>query len=276
MVACEGLAHLLATRGHGGPVELPGGMRHAGDEVVFVAIGGGVVDHHVAVGGPPFDARLEVEVVGLQPIPGDQRAMGDPAAVVRLFLAEQRFAKPRIDAVGADHDVRPVARAVGKGQFDARAVVDDLGQALVEVQRSRVQRVDLERVQVAAVDGDIGRAIGRDGMIAERDAREIIPRLAIAAHPEIGMRAVRRNGILDADPPEDLHHVRAHVDPRAEAREGRSLLEDIDGEAGLLEERRGAGTAQACADDGDATLDGHRLPVSLVLIRRSRVVKRLL
>ncbi|MDI9654480.1 hypothetical protein QM306_40430, partial [Burkholderia cenocepacia] len=46
----------------------------------------------------------------------------------------------------------------------------------------------------------------------------------LAAVPEIRMRTHRLQRVLAADAPHDLHHVRAEMDPRAEARERGRLL----------------------------------------------------
>jgi len=106
-------------------------------------------------------------------------------------------------------------------------------------------------MEIAAMDGQIARAVRAARMVAERNPREHVGRAPVAAVPAIGMRAHRIERVLAADPPHDLHDVRAEMNPRAEARKRGRLLVQHDVVAGALQQRRGGRAAETGADDCD-------------------------
>ncbi|MNH25145.1 hypothetical protein D3C79_851170 [compost metagenome] len=148
--------------------------------------------------------------------------------------------------------------AVGEVQAYLIAVVQDLLQALAEVHGARLDRIDLQGVQVATVNGDVRGAVFAAGVITQRNARQVVTRVAVAAEPEIRVRPHQLQLLLQPHAAEYLHHVRADVNTRAKAGELRCLLVHVDFKAGLLQQSGGGCPAQSCTDDCDFLPAPHR------------------
>ncbi len=171
--------------------------------------------------------------------------------VARRLGTEQVLAQPRIHAVRADRDVGRLHRAVVEAEAHLAAGVLDRRELAAEGDGARRHGLGHQRVEIAAMHGQVARAVGLERVIAERDLRHDLGRDAVAAVPEIRMRTHRVQRVLAADAAHDLHHVRAEVDARAEARERRRLLVEPHVVAAALQQRGGGGAAEAGAHDRD-------------------------
>ncbi|MDT4840163.1 hypothetical protein FQZ97_739760 [compost metagenome] len=77
---------------------------------------------------------------------------------------------------------------------------------------ARLDGGHLQRVQVAAMHGDVGRAVFAAGELAQRNARQVVAGHAVAAEPEVRVRPHQLQLLFQPHAAEDLHHVRADMD----------------------------------------------------------------
>ena len=202
------------------------------------------------VAAPPFGAIRNLEAV--EPLRRKDRAIGGGADELRRLGAEHEFADLGSDAVGADDDIGLCRRAVVKDQADRTACFLQVDQLMIERDRSGSDAAFQHRVQVAAVDIDIGTAIAPLALGVEH---ELIHRLAgVPGAADVALRfdAGFDQCVLDAETAEHLRHVGAEDDARADPRERRCLLIDFHCKAGALQEAGGAQAAETGADDRNA------------------------
>src|SRR5947208_10843311 len=208
------------------------------------------VVHEVPAGTDPrLGADLEPEV-------GDaldryQATIGDAAREARRLLAEQRGAHRGVDAVRADQQVDRDSAAVLEPGLDAVILVGEADQAVAQMHAlgRKGRRDDCE--QVGAVNGEMRSAVQ---LLAPRVQWRALERAAVLPAPL--MRADRPDGVAverlaEAEPVEDPHRVRAHVDAAADLGPYRRLLVDIDVEAALMKPDGRREAADPGADDGD-------------------------
>src|SRR5439155_1332108 len=199
------------------------------------------------------DPRLGAD---LEPEVGDaldryQATIGDAAREARRLLAEQRGAHRGVDAVRADHQVDRDSAAVLEPGLDAVTLVGEADQAVAQMHAlGRKGRRD-DREQVGAVNGEMRSAVQ---LLAPRVQWRALERTAVLPAPL--MRADRPDGVAverlaEAEPVEDPHRVRSHVDAAADLGQYRRLLVDIDVEAGLTKHDGRRDAADPGADDGD-------------------------
>ncbi|CPN78277.1 Uncharacterised protein [Bordetella pertussis] len=251
MPAGEGCAHFLLAAGHPALAHVPLLFGHAGHVIDLIALAGDEVNHHMAIVRPPLDAHVERQRAAVQRR-GEHRAVRHVAGVLGQLGAQQVFAQPGIDAVGADHDLGFLDRAVGEMQAHHVVVLVHARQALVELQQARRQGGGHQGMEVAAVHRQVRGAVMRDRVVAQRNAGQLRAGLPVAAVPVVRMRALAVELVLDADAPHDLHHVGAEMDACPQEGEGRRLLVQAYIEAGARHERRARGTAETGADDSDS------------------------
>jgi len=177
--------------------------------------------------------------------------------VVRLPSGEARWLGPhdplaneRVHAVGADHRVSLDLAAVGEGERDARPARGDGYELLAEMDAVRRNGGGKRRVQVAAMENKIRRAITLLGVPPER---------MIVGHRADNAITVERGGRrerdvaqvrLEAEAAMHLHGVGTLLNPRADAQKFLRLLVDRDIETDAPQRRRGGEPADAGADNG--------------------------
>src|SRR5262249_3071068 len=217
-----------------GPVlPVPGVVLRPTDEVQQARARDEVVHEMPARADPRLRSDLGPEV-------GDaldryQAAIGDAAGEARRLLTEERGAHGRMDAVGADQDVDGNSGVVLEPGLDAVALVGEADDAVPQMDASgRKPRGD-DREQVGPVNREMRRTVE---LFTARVERRSLERPAILPAPLVG--ADRPHGLevellAEAEPVEDAHRVRRHVDAAADLGQLRSLLVDIDLEAGVTE-----------------------------------------
>ncbi len=166
MIAVERCNELVARAWHERSGLLPARLRRTGDEIDLLARLRHVIDENVVSRSPPFRAGADREPV--QRCGREDRAMRDMAGVARLLRRIERVPHLRIDAVGADHQIGLGAMAVLEGQCDRRAGVIECDELAAEGDGAGRQRRFQHRVQVAAVDIDVGGAVMRLARRVER------------------------------------------------------------------------------------------------------------
>ncbi len=221
-----------------------------GDEIDQLAVTADRIMHDMPVRPPPGLHLLRKGGVG-QRIAVDKAAPADAPGKARFGLSEHTVAHRRMNAVGADHDVRFDFPTVGKsGERDAvprlRACAGSVG-----VEQAIGKRRDQQIQQIGTVHGDelcavffrdIARpARPRDDTSAAEAADNLLPCLIPGF-----------NGlILDTEIPESLHRVGTEIQPGADfAQFGRLLVERDLVPATVQRQCRRRATEPA-ADDGN-------------------------
>jgi hypothetical protein len=158
-----------------------------------------------------------------------------------------------VHAVGADHRVGLDLGTVGEVQFDARSARFDGDKLLAEVHA--IGRDDGHQgvMQVAAMEREIGRAVSPFELAPERMIVGHVAGGGIAIERRRGVKRNLAQAILDTQPTQHAHRVRALLDAGADPREFVRLLVDCDRNAALVQRRRRGESADAGADDGDGT-----------------------
>jgi len=135
------------------------------------------VMHDMAAGADPIGADLARDR-RRQTLHLDHAAPGDDAAELRLGGSEQRRAHQRMDAVGADRELGPDRRSRRETQFDVAVARRNRDAPAIEVYRTGLfpaQRSGDDPVQIAAVDGDVGKAVAFDRHHAEIEKFPALP-----------------------------------------------------------------------------------------------------
>src|SRR4029077_12741392 len=160
----------------------------------------------------------------------------------------------RVNAVGADDEVRPRNMAVGKARFRVLGRLAD-GDALF-AKRNRVRLQPLHRLgqnaeEVAAMQHDVRRAVAFGRRRAEI---EPVPGFAAAPVPYLARGRNDLNagqGVAQAERIEDTGAVRAELDAGADLLEHGRLLVHLDIDAALEQRQRRGESADAAANDDD-------------------------
>ena len=141
--------------------------------------------------------------------------------------------------------------AVVEPGLDAVALVVKADEAVAEMDALGRKAGGDDRQQVGAVHRHVRRAVK---LLAARIERR--PLQGAAVLPAALVRADRPHALAvepgaEAEPVQDPHRVRRHVDAAADLGQLRRLLVDIDLEPGLAQRHRGGEPADAAADDSD-------------------------
>jgi hypothetical protein len=222
----------------------------AGDEIDLVACRGDEIDHDMAVGAPPFGAR-QADIDAREARRRKGCAIGDAAGEMRAVGDADMLAHQRVHAIGTDHRVGDNLAAVREGERHPGAVRRDAHELLALVHAVGRYDIGERRMQVAAMEREIGRAVALLDRAAERMLVGDRARHRVAV--ERGDRRERHvaQPRLDAEAAMHLHGVRALLDAGADARECFRLLIDLGLDADAAQRRRGRKAADAGADDGD-------------------------
>src|SRR5215471_1595860 len=189
----------------------------------------------------------------LEPETGDalgrnEPAIRDTAGKGRLLLAEQRRAHRRMDAVGADEDVRSDMRAVFETRLGAVAVIGKAEQSVAEMHAFHREGRGNDRQEVGAMNGHVRRAVE---LVAARIERRPLQGAAVPPAPLMGAERTHTLAVetwSEAEPAQDARCIRRHVDAAADLGQLGRLLVDIDFESGLTQPDSGGETVYAPAD----------------------------
>ncbi len=200
--------------------------------------------HHLS---PPFAALVDGETF-------EQRrrecgAVGDTAGEVRRLGAAPEFAHAGVDAVGRDNGVGLGVRSVGKADRHAAGTPVEIDELLVERDASIGHAGRQRVVQVAAVHEQVGRAVFRLGVGAERQFVGESAGVPVAVGPGARLERSRPDARLKPDPAQHAHGVWAHLDAGAEPNEAGRLLVDLGLDAAPMQRRGEREPAHSGADD---------------------------
>ena len=163
---------------------------------------------------------------------------------------------PRV--AGKAELVFDVGGAVGEAELHVVAAIAHVGHALAHAQRARGNRVDQQRLEVAAVHGQIRGTPLVARTLTQHETTGQLARVEAPAGKGRRLRAHPHERVEHADAIEDAVHVGTQVDAGAKPRDRAALLEHRDAMARLAQERRHRTATQSRADHGDVLLPCHR------------------
>ena len=187
--------------------------------------------------------------------------MPDIARIDRQLGSQQRLAHRRIDAVGADHDIRLFPAAVLEFERDGVAFPLQRDQPLAEFDGAGGDVTGQDLVEVAPVNDHVAGAERRLAGVAHVVAEHGLAGIELAADPVFRPEPDLEELRLDSGGAQHLHRVGAEIDAGTEPLEGGRLLVDADAKAALFQERRGDQPAEPRADDRDFPIGAHRFPL---------------
>jgi hypothetical protein len=176
---------------------------------------------------------------------------GLPMSTPRSRAAGDTIANQRMGAVSADHEIGLGRAPVRKGERHAPAVFRNANELLTVHDGVSRHDVGERRMQVAAMQCEIRRAVT---FLHRATQRIVVSHLAadgVAVKRRGGRKAHVAQPGLDAQSAMHLHGVWALLDAGADPREGLGLLVDDRIDAGLPQRRRNGEPADAGADDRD-------------------------
>src|SRR6266478_3875550 len=240
---------LLARSGHGGSIAFPFRCRNDSDDIDLVAFARHEIRENMPVATPPFGAIGYFEPA--QPLRRKDRPMGDGVDEARRLRVNDEFARFRIDAIGADDNVGIELHAVLENEADRTAQFLERHQPMIEGHRVRRDGSMHDRMQIAAVNVEIGSAETRLAGCIEYHLIESLTGVPgatdIATRLEAGLDEIP----FDAEPAQRLRHVGAEDDSRTDAGEGGGLLIDGRRKAGAPQEAGNSQTTEPCTDNRD-------------------------
>ena len=166
-------------------------VRHAGNEIDFLAPGVDGIDHDVPIRSPPLRAAVDHEVS--QKPRREDRAMRHAASEDGLFGPEQRLAHQGMHTIGPDHCVDRDAVPVGKEEIEAGAFAIEAHEFLVEDDELGRHGRGERGVQIAAMHQPIWRTVRALGFGAEGQLGQVSPLFQTRATHACGANASRRS-----------------------------------------------------------------------------------
>jgi hypothetical protein len=165
----------------------------------------------------------------------------------------------RPDAVGADqrdaafvHGLTAAARLHG----DAVAMRDEILDLGAELKRDVLRGARGRRqhgLQIAAMNGPIGRAVKAFGLVAKRDADDLAARAARHHPHRVRAHDRRPQSFAETEADQDTRGVRRQLYAGAGFLKTRRLLDNGHAQAGAGQRQRRCQTRNACAGDDDMT-----------------------
>src|SRR5258708_8426262 len=152
--------------------------------------------------------------------------MGDGAGEAGGPRGDDEFTHFRIDAIGADENVGMELHAVLENEADRTAQFLERHQPMIEGHRVRRDGSMHDRMQIAAVNVEIGSAETRLAGCIEYHLIESLTGVPGATDIAMRLEAGLDEIPFDAEPAQRLRHVGAEDDSRTGAREGGGLLID--------------------------------------------------
>ena len=234
MPALEGGDRAGGRRAVGPVLAVPAVVLGPADEIEEAPARHEVMHKMTAGADPRLVAESEPEIG--DPLGRHQPAIGDAAGKARRLVAEEGGAHRRVDAVGADQHIDRDALAIAEPRLGAGTPIGQADEPVAEMKALGGQARCDHRQEVGAVNGDVRRPVELFALRVERgplQGASVLPAALVGAKRADAL-AVEPEAEAEAEPAQDAHGVRAHINPAADLGQLRRLLVDIDLKPGLM------------------------------------------
>ena len=247
---------LVPSVDHG--LDLPIVALHEADEIHQLAAPHGIMKN-VTARPQPIGAD-DPGKVGRKALHRNEPAPRDAVGEHRLAWAEQAFADPGVDAVGANDIGRRRGLTAVEGDRSLARVEANRHAAPVERNRigpQRLDRVAQKAVQIAAVKHQMRRAEALDTLLAEIEPVPCFAGGPMAQLTAVGADLNLRKRMFEPQRIKNARAVRADLDAGTDLLELIGLLVDAHVDAAPKQRQRRGQTANAAADNDCALGRSH-------------------